>query len=52
MGTPLKIKILKSVFLHAREDQNFFMNIGPQMAKIRVDKEKPILAPEKQEKCP
>ena len=37
-GTPpLKIKILKSGFLHAREDQKIgqiFMNLGPQMADI------------------
>merc|ERR1711923_336495 len=47
MGTPLKIKILKSSFLHARDDQKNaqnqnFMHLGPQMAKIRVDNRKRV----------
>ena len=41
MGTPLKIKILKIGFVHARENQNigpefFFVSLGPQIAKFRV----------------
>ena len=39
--TPLlKIKILKIGYVHAKEDQKespIFMNIGPQMANIKVD---------------
>ena len=42
MGTPLKIIILKSGFLYAREDQKICTEanvhkLGLQMANIRVD---------------
>ena len=44
---PLKIKMLKNGFLHAREDQKIdpepkFHDLGPQMAKIRVDNRKGV----------
>ena len=42
MELPLKIKILKMYFLHARAGLNkmglIFMNLGLQMAYISVDK--------------
>ena len=45
MGSPLNI--LKSSFLHAWEDQKqaqseIFMNLGPQMTKIRMDNQKEV----------
>ena len=44
---PLKIKILKIGFVHAREDQTIDTNPkchvpSPKMAKIRVDKRKGV----------
>ena len=42
-GHPLKNQNFVKRFLHAREDQcHIFMNLGPQMADIRVDNRKGV----------